>query len=80
MAISLASQLSMVADSGRMEITPEEALQRVDNELRSLTIRRQVFDNNVEGLIEEKAASQEELDNAFFDHFNPALAVTMKNT
>ena len=76
----LSSQIATIAESGVMELTPLQAVQRVEEELNSLSLRRRIFDGNVGNLFDEEPASEDELNNAFFNRFNPAISVAAPNS
>ncbi|MEP1472115.1 MAG: Wzz/FepE/Etk N-terminal domain-containing protein [Halieaceae bacterium] len=72
----LSSQVASIAESGVMELTPQDAIQRVEEELNSLTLRRSLFDRNISVLYDEIPASEDELNSAFTNRFDPALSVS----
>ncbi|MFT7049308.1 MAG: chain length determinant protein (polysaccharide antigen chain regulator) [Halioglobus sp.] len=55
--------------------SPPAALNRVGQELKSLNLRRQVFDANLNALFEELPESEQELNTLFLEVFSPAIAV-----
>ncbi|MEH6607791.1 MAG: Wzz/FepE/Etk N-terminal domain-containing protein [Halioglobus sp.] len=71
----LSSELAIIAESELLTLTPTEALQRVEEEINSLSLRREVFDNNINALFDEVPATEDDLDDQFNNSFNPALAV-----
>ena len=48
----LSSQIAIIAESGVMELTPLQAIGRVEEELNSLSLRRGIFDGNVGNLFD----------------------------
>jgi LPS O-antigen subunit length determinant protein (WzzB/FepE family) len=76
----LSSQIAAIAESSVMELTPQQAIQRVEEELNSLSLRRGIFDANLSELFNEEPAGEDELNSAFINEFNPAVSVVTPNS
>ncbi|MEP6388349.1 MAG: Wzz/FepE/Etk N-terminal domain-containing protein [Halioglobus sp.] len=71
----LTSQLALIQDSKVLSIDPETALERIAEELNSVSLRREVYDSNLSALFEEPLVEAEALDFNFTYVFLPSLAV-----
>ncbi len=75
----LTSQIADIAESGVMEFTPKQAILRVEEELNSLSLRREIFDRNIGSLFDHEPVSEDERNSTFFNEFNPAIRVVAPN-
>lgn len=76
----LSGQIASIAESSVMELTPQQAIQRVEEELNSLRLRRSIFDANLSELFNEEPTGVDELNSAFISEFNPAVSVVTPNS
>ncbi|RLQ21189.1 hypothetical protein DWB85_14000 [Seongchinamella sediminis] len=74
--LPLNSKESKSEEPSLIELNPTLALQRVEEEILSLNIRRRVFDNNIDELLSGTIADDDALNTAFLNGFNPALTLT----
>lgn len=75
----LASQLAAINETGQLELTAEEAFNRVVFEARSLEAQREVFETFSERLLAQNAVGQEEPEQYFRRKFAPSVRIVIES-
>ncbi|MEZ5567930.1 MAG: hypothetical protein R3E54_06270 [Halioglobus sp.] len=74
----LAAQLAAINETGQLELTPDEAFNRVVFEARSLETQRAVFEAFRERLLADDAAGREQPEQYFRRQFAPSIRILIE--